>query len=653
MQRNSASYRADIDGLRAIAIAGVLVFHANPTLLSGGFVGVDVFFVISGFLITSIIHRDVQMDKFSLAGFYERRIRRIVPALFFVFLATMVAGYFLMLPDDFSSMSESMIHAVASISNIHFLDIKTDYYNNDAAPVPLLHTWSLGVEEQFYLIFPLIVLGLHKILKSTKSLAVAFSILFIISLGASAHYVDYKPMKAFFLLPFRAWGLLLGSMLAIVRLPAANNKVGNLLGVGGLSMILIGMLSFGKETPFPGWAALVPCLGSALLIYTGQSPKLWTSRLLSWKPFVGLGLISYSVYLWHWPLMTFVGQAFPKGQIHGIYLILGSLILGGISWRLVEQPFRKSGFMKRKQIFAWWASSSVALIATGSVIMVNDGFPQRFPEIVRTMLEYKNQEKEPGTKKRVGFDFDSIPLSGDHSKEPTIALWGDSFAHSLQPLITDLAMDYGECVRRYGRGGVAPVVGFVPRSKQADHDKILDYNQRILDDIISKSSLKTVILKARWDLYSTAKVVRQGWISDLQGADIKPAFNQAEFFAERLNYTVRKLLEAGKTVVIVYPIPAPNCVVPDHLARLSLADQPLPTTFECRDLQQQQVATKILDSLPISPQIIRVFPKEKLMVDDKTMIMFENKPLYYDAYHLSPPGAFYLRDLFEPIFRNL
>lgn len=653
MLNHPSTYRPDIDGLRAISIAGVLIFHANPAILSGGFVGVDVFFVISGFLITSIIHRDVVAEKFSLARFYERRIRRIVPALFVVFLATLVAGCFLLLPDDFSALSESLAHAVASISNIHFLHIKTDYYNNEAAPIPLIHTWSLGVEEQFYLIFPLLILGLHKFLKSTQSLIVAFSILLVISLAASAHYVEYRPMKAFFLLPFRAWELLLGALLSLVGPRLMSARAGNLFGIAGLALILASMVLFSKETTFPGLAALMPCFGAALLIFTGRTPGLWTARLLSWKPFVGLGLISYSVYLWHWPLIAFAQYANPNGPNHAIYLIIGSILLGAVSWRIVEQPFRKSGFLRRKQVFAWWAVSSLALIAVGLAIKSNAGFPQRFPEIVRTMLAYRNQEPATSAKGKIGFDFHAIPLSGDLSKEPTIALWGDSFASSLQPLITVLAEENGKCVRRYGRGGVAPVVGFVPYAKRADPDGVLDYNQRILHHITSEPALKTVILEARWDLYSTAKVDSTGWFSRFLGADATPAINQGEFFGKQLNHTVGKLIAAGKTVVLVYPVPAPQCNVPDYLAKLSLAGQPLPSTFKCGDLHQQAVAKGILDSLPTSDRITRIYPSEKMLVNGETVIMSENKPLYFDAYHLSPPGALYLRELFEPLFRDL
>jgi len=654
MQNHPSTYRPDIDGLRAVAIAGVLIFHTNPALLSGGFVGVDVFFVISGFLITSIIHRDVVAKEFSLARFYERRIRRIVPALFVVFLASLAAGYFLLLPDDFSALSESLAHAVASISNIHFLHIKTDYYNNEAAPIPLIHTWSLGVEEQFYLILPLLILWLRKFLKTTKSLIVAVSIVFVISLAASAHYVEYKPMKAFFLLPFRAWELLLGVLLSLVGPRLMGTRAGNLLGIAGLALILASMVLFSKETKFPGLAALMPCFGAALLIFTGRTPGLWTARLLSWKPFVGLGLISYSVYLWHWPLIAFAEYwAHPNGTSRTIYLIIGSILLGAASWRIVEQPFRKSGFMSRKQVFTVWVAASLALIAIGWGIKLNKGFPQRFPEIVRTMLEYKNQEPASSAGGKVGYNFHAIPISGDFSKEPTFALWGDSFARALQPLITVLAEENGKCVRRYGRGGVAPVVGFVPYAKRADRNEVLDYNQRILEHIISETALKTVILGARWDLYSAAKVDSTGWLSQLLGLYSMPTVNQEELFAKQLSYTVEKLLTSGKTVVLVYPVPAPQCNVPDYLARLSMTGQRLPTTFKCGDLHQQAVATGILDSLPASDRIIRIYPSEKMLVNGETVIMSDNKPLYVDACHLSPPGALYLRELFEPLFRNL
>ena len=306
--------------------------------------------------------------------------------------------------------------------------------------------------------------------------------------------------------------------------------------------------------------------------------------------------------------------------------------------------------MLRKQVFMVWALASLALVVVGWTIKSNGGFPQRFTEDVRAILDYKNLKRPAPGKIKVGFDFHAIPLSGDLSKDPTIALWGDSFASALLPLIATLAEENGKCVRSFGRGGVAPIVGLVPSAKRSDREKILDYTQRILDHITADPLLKTVILEARWDLYSTAKTDAQGWFTRSLGYYSKPVIDQWEFFAARLNHTVGNLLAAGKTVVIVYPIPAPQCSVPDYLARLRLSGKPLPTTFKCRDLQEQSVVTSILDSLPASDKLIRVHPSRKMLVNGEAVIMAEGKPLYYDAYHLSPPGALYLRDLFEPLF---
>lgn len=296
-------YRPDIDGLRAVAVLAVVLFHAGISSISGGFVGVDVFFVISGFLITTIIVKEIRRGDFSLTVFYERRIRRILPAFFVVMLFSAVVAYSLLLPQDFENFGKSLVAASLSVSNLLFWR-ESGYFDSTAELKPLLHTWSLGVEEQFYLFFPLLLMFIARFFKQRWTLwivLIAFSSLLLSAWGAK-----HQPSATFYLLPTRAWELALGGLLAMGGVPPIHQRfwreIEALLGLG---LIVWGISALTPESSFPGLNALYPCLGAALVIHAGSSGPSMVGNVLSWRPLVLIGLISYSLYLWHWPLLVF------------------------------------------------------------------------------------------------------------------------------------------------------------------------------------------------------------------------------------------------------------------------------------------------------------------------------------------------------------
>jgi peptidoglycan/LPS O-acetylase OafA/YrhL len=387
------SYRPDIDGLRALAVLLVVVFHTAAKLCPGGFIGVDVFFVISGYLITGIVARDIEQNRFSLSGFYERRIRRIVPALFVLLFACSAASYFVFLPQDLVQYAKSLIAAVLSYSNFFFWT-QAGYFKPAYAQV-LLHTWSLAVEEQFYLLLPLTLIVLARYPRFLRpALITATGISFVISV-----WLAFKnPDAAFYMPASRAWELLTGSLLAlrIVRLPNSRSAQEFLAG-SGLLMIAWAAARFSSFTPFPGFAALLPCVGSALLLATGQGSGTLTSSLLSLRPAVSIGAISYSVYLWHWPLVLFVKSgALPeiktRGPFYVISILLLSLLLGWLSWRFVEQPFRVGRWKKlnRPSLFRWAAIGACALFAVAGSYLFAAGLPSRFPARAIRVAGYLN-----------------------------------------------------------------------------------------------------------------------------------------------------------------------------------------------------------------------------------------------------------------------
>lgn len=290
-----ATYRPDIDGLRAVAVLGVILYHFEVWPFSGGFVGVDVFFVISGYLITGIIANDLQADRFSILTFYQRRVRRILPALVACVAATSVAGLFILLPNELQDLGQSLIATALFASNIYFWS-QSGYFAPAADTQPLLHTWSLAVEEQFYIAFPLILAAVWR--WNRRALVPTLLVLALLSLGVSAYQVQQAPQAAFYLSIGRGWELLVGSLIALCR--SHLDKVPATCAWLGLAAIVASLVGYNEQMPFPGLAALLPCLGAAAIIVS--APGTMVGNFLSSSPMRGIGLISYSLYLWHWPI---------------------------------------------------------------------------------------------------------------------------------------------------------------------------------------------------------------------------------------------------------------------------------------------------------------------------------------------------------------
>lgn len=391
--RNSVlKYRPDLDGLRAVAILSVLAYHLSPTRGSGGFVGVDVFFVLSGYLISAIIFKEIATCRFSVLAFYERRMRRIFPALFGMLIVVSTVISFFLLPNEFIGYAKSVIAATTSSSNFYFWQ-HSGYFDSPTSN-PMLHTWSLAVEEQFYVLFPIFLLITRRFFAQWLKQSVV--ILLFASLAASVATVYYNVTTAFYMPYTRAWELLLGTVISLglfprLRLAVVRNGV-TLLGIG---MIGYSVLRYSPQTPFPGLAAVVPCVGSALIIGAGESGSTLVGKALSWRPMVFIGLISYSLYLYHWPVIILndLGLSVNFSAIvphrwafllmsqtsNKVMELLVSFVLAVLSWRFVERPFRSyPRRIERRPLFAPAAVMIVLLLSSGAVIYAS-GFPGRFP----------------------------------------------------------------------------------------------------------------------------------------------------------------------------------------------------------------------------------------------------------------------------------
>jgi len=392
-QNSVLKYRPDIDGLRCVAVLSVLAFHLSPSRLPGGFVGVDVFFVISGYLISAIVFSEISASRFSVLAFYERRVRRIFPALFGMLIGVSVVLSFLLLPSEFITYAKSVIAATTSSSNFFFWQ-HSGYFDSPTSN-PLLHTWSLAVEEQFYILFPILLVVTRRFFPERLKLAVLA--LFFVSLGASELTLRLDEVTAFYMPYTRAWELLLGTILSLGYFPRFRTTVlRNVATILGIAMIAYSTLRFTAQTPFPGLYALIPCIGSALIISAGESGTTLVSRALSLRPIVFVGLISYSLYLWHWPIIVLSDLGLtldlsglaphkfasflssPTGR-KAVEVLL-SFVLAILSWRFVERPFRSyPRRIERRPLFALSAAVMVVLILCSGSVIYARGFQRRFP----------------------------------------------------------------------------------------------------------------------------------------------------------------------------------------------------------------------------------------------------------------------------------
>ena len=418
LKQNSEHYRPDIDGLRALAVLPVLLFHAKLGC-PGGFVGVDIFFVISGFLISSLILKELNDGSFSLIAFWERRIRRILPALVTVVLATLVAGWFLFLPEDLIKLGKAAIAQLTLLSNFFFYQQWLDgkgYFVPTVDPKPLVHTWSLAVEEQFYLLFPLLLVFLTR--WQRRSLVVVTMLIIAVgSLMLSVYGCVHYPAATFYLLPARTWELLLGTLLALLHgrivisrlvrtrivetLPTlkllhgridTSKLVREITGWLGLCLVGYPIFSYNPYNEFPGWAAVPPCLGAALIIFSSETKLSVVGRILAWKPVVFIGLISYSLYLWHWPLLAFSKYPFSSQSWKAsATMLLVSVALATLTWKYVESPFRNRRILKKRpQIFGFAAVSMTALLVLGFFVVHGQGFPLRYSGRALSYLNSRN-----------------------------------------------------------------------------------------------------------------------------------------------------------------------------------------------------------------------------------------------------------------------
>lgn len=633
---NSESYRPDIDGLRALAVLPVLLFHAKLGC-PGGFVGVDIFYVISGYLISSLILKDLDDGTFSLISFWERRIRRILPALLVVVFATIVVGWFLFLPEDFAMLCRSVIAQAMLLANVYFYRkglVGVGYFTPTPAPEPLLHTWSLAVEEQFYLFFPLLLIFLARY--GRRRLINAITVLAVGSFVLSVYGSYVHPQATFYLLPARAWELALGALLALLRgRIAVGVSAREMCGWLGIGLIGYAIFFYDAKIRFPGLTAIPPCLGAALIIYSSESKLSFVGRRLAFKPVVFIGLISYSLYLWHWPLLVFlryVSREEPSATVRATLLII-SIVLAILTWKYIEKPFRKKWVLpKRQQIFGFSAVSTAILLVLGFEVSHAHGIPSRLSaNVFLRYREYKNHDALTQISVERALAGQYINIGSPNTNQPVkLLIWGDSHAMAITPALDDVCRKYswhGELVAFFA---TAPVLGFVSKGDYALNETSPIVASAVLKFIIQEH-VENVVIAANWGIYPP---------SDL--------------FKAQLLKTVHAIVDSGARVYVVKDVPAPGFNAPRYVAFASLfnddldqlgitreqhqmADRSLAMTFE----QISQIdGAMVLDPAPYFLNKI-----------GKYGVVKNNQVLYMDSHHLTVEGAKILTPLFEETFK--
>ncbi|MDG2381615.1 MAG: acyltransferase family protein [Pirellulaceae bacterium] len=627
-------YRPEIDGLRALAIVPVVMFHLELGL-PGGFIGVDVFFVISGFLITGIIRRGLENETFSLLEFWERRIRRILPALFVVVAATLAGGCWLLVPNQLEELGMSAVAQASLMANVYFW-LAPGYFHDSAVFRPLAHTWSLALEEQFYLFFPLVLCFLRRL--SHQKLFALLMTVALISFVGSAFGAFFYQEATFFLLPTRAWELLVGCLLAVCPWQCESSpRRDNAIATLGVLAIVLPFFLCDSEIPFPGLAAAPPVLGTAAVIFaTANSPSIWVCKLLSLRPFVFIGLFSYSLYLWHWPVIVYTRIYFGYfGWKQIAFASVVSISLAILSWMFIETPCRQKNFVKqRRKLFTSAIILSGVTIAIGLLIIGARGFPQRFPNYPSVLVEdaeWTGDEYSLQTR----FRFNSIspaelPTVGrkpSNGQEIDFLIWGDSHGMALSNCFDEIANEFNLTGKAALMHGSPPLPGVA----RPDLKYRLKLKREILK-CIEELRPSNLILVAAWSAYEP--------------------FLAQKHFQEIITFCSKNSIRLW----IVKTVPSTGePAAAAEILKFALGSKN-EVSSQKTSLADHQARTAKIEQLfrELDPDIVRFVDPAPLLFDSNQMTInyYEGRGVYRDRHHLSRWGAEQIKPLLEDMFRD-
>lgn len=656
------NYRPDIDGLRAIAILSVVIFHAFPASIRGGFVGVDIFFVISGFLISSIIFKSLQRDDFGFAEFYAHRVKRIFPALIIVLSASYIFGWFALMPDEFKQLGKHIAAGVGFVQNF-VLWKEAGYFDTASELKPLMHLWSLAIEEQFYLFYPLLIWGAWRLgLHITFSIIVALGLL---SFGLNIHGTGVDTVKTFFLPHTRFWELLVGAVLAYIELfkriqlvalmkrctfvPQSDSVLNNLLASIGLLLIVSSVIGLSKELSFPGWWALPPVIGSFLLIFAGHAT--WVNRkILANRPMILIGLISYPLYLWHWPILSFE-RIIESGAVSNSFRVAAiglSILLAWITYKVIERPFR----FGRK---TWKKTAALCVL---SILIGSVGYNT----FVRNGLSFRVNKQLQGSLDDISWPENLLRESSCMIANPfmnhannafcqgnvetsSVLLTGDSHSNSLYP---GLAEVYPGKILNLAGSACLPFFdvdsGYKNERPSCPYEDVNSF----LGVASKYDNIKTVVIAFRGPLYikgtGFGDAEANHYIRRKNSIDLG---NYAEIFEQSMRKTLKILLEKNKKIVFVIDIPElgfdpKSCIDGKSLKFLSRVRKPcaLPRTeYAERSKEYREIVLSVTKDFPS----VVVFDAAAQLCDKQyCWAIKDGKMLYRDYDHLSLQGSRYI-----------
>lgn len=630
LAKEKSGYRPEIDGLRGIAILSVLFYHAELSF-KGGLAGVDVFFVLSGYLITRILVPQVRSGTFSYSKFWGKRVRRLVPALFVVCLFTAFAGYFLLLPEDLYSLGGALISQPLLMANNYFSAvIEGGYFSSRPETYPLLHTWSLGIEEQFYLLFPLLLIACvprsgHK----QRPPIVVFGALAALSFGSAALLSVHSPVESFFLLPCRAWELLIGGSLVFLPTRKSSRRVHDVLGWVGLLAIAFSVLAFDKNKALPVTVMLIPVLGTAVVIWV-NAPLSSSGRFLKVRPLVALGRLSYSLYLWHWPILAFASYFGLLESLKFKVLWIGlSLLLSYLSLRFIENPVRSMRVLSQKNaMLLLFIAYATATLFLGSVFRYFSGFPNNWSPLALLFLESRRIS--------AALEIDDVNLdqpqneplfigSDSTNAHTRFIVWGDSHARSLIPMFDKLG-------KENNLRGIQITRSATPALK--DWDGLQTAQASLWWELLRRNARNhpdaTIFLISKWS-----------------------AANE-ENFEQQLKGTLLALTELGNPIVFVSEVPS-QPTAPPRLAALATRYRFISLPFSSREDYEAQtsraraIVSKHSQSSDLAFKTIE--PGERIL--NWGTVLKDGQVLYADSQHLSRHGAIELEPLFLPYLREV
>lgn len=650
------AYRPDIDGLRAVAVLSVVIFHAWPAILPSGFIGVDIFFVISGFLISSIIFKGVEQGSFSYADFYSRRIKRIFPALVLVLAACLSMGWLALFADEYQMLGKHVASGAVFVSNFTLLN-ESGYFDPAAELKPLLHLWSLGIEEQFYIVWPLLIYAAAKL---RINLLVTTALLAALSFGLNIGRIDAHFVQTFYGPITRFWELMLGAILAYITLYFSEQykhlqkKFANFTAVVGLVLIVTALLLLNNAKLFPGWWAVLPTVGGVLLIAAG--PTAWVNtNVLALRPLVLVGLISYPLYLWHWPLLSFlrIVESSDPSKLLVLIAVLISVLLAWMTYVLVEKPIRHHSS-------SWSVIGLVLAVSVvgffGEVIHAKDGFPYRL-----SVSHYKEYEKQ--MIREVDTDvacvkyiqrggekilFDYCRANNLESKK-WIAIIGDSHAHVLFPGFSKEFEKRGFGTIMLANSSCPPFIGTATGITDAEKERCSNKIDQILGSLVREKSIEKVLIATRGPIYITGHGFGPAKNVFNPAVQIKSMHSQeldssGEIFFNGLNKTIDYIVKSKKKVSYFLENPELGMLSKNCLGRpLTFNDRiECNVNFSAYKTRMDDYRTGVFYMKNNFPGLLILDP-EPLFCDKQVCTGIKNdKLLYADDDHLSVDGSRYV-----------